>query len=384
MHILGVHNHYQIRGGEEECFKAEVGLLRQNGHQVDLFEETNDRVAQLGSLQTLLRTFWSGETYRTVRQRLTAQRYNVVHVQNFFPLISPSVYYAAKDRGVPVVQTLHNYRLVCPNAQLFREGHPCEACLQKSIPLPGIIHACYRGDRTASGVTAAMLMLHRLLNTWTETVDRYIALTEFARDKFIEGGLPADKIVVKPNFVADPGMGSGSGGYALYVGRLATEKGIDLLLRSWQTIGKTIPLKIVGDGPMRDQVIEATETIEGVEWLGRRSLAEVYHLMGEAKMLIFPSLWYEGLPRTIIESFATGTPVIAADLGAMSRLVTSGETGLHFTAGSQESLAAQVEWAAAHPHRLSEMRHQARIEYKERYTAEANYEQLMQLYHSLA
>lgn len=383
MHILEVHNRYQIRGGEDECFEAEVSLLRQKGHTVELFEETNDRVAQLGKLQTMLRTLWSNEAYQTARQLLTVQRYDVVHVQNFFPLISPSIYYAAKDKGVPVVQTLHNYRLLCPNAQFFREGRPCEDCLGKPIPLPGIIHACYRDNRAASGVTAAMLSLHWLLKTWTETVDCYIALTEFAREKFIQGGLPAEKIVVKPNFVPDPGMGSGKGGYALFVGRLSAEKGIDLLLQSWQTIGKTMPLKIVGDGPLSPQVAKAAETIPGVEWLGRRSLAEVYSLMGEAAFLVFPSLWYEGLPRTIIEAFATGTPVVAANLGAMSRLITAGETGLHFNAGSEESLVTQVEWAATHPEALAEMRQQARIEYKEKYTAEANYEQLMQIYSNL-
>ena len=384
MQILGVHNRYKIRGGEDECFEAEVSLLRGKGHTVNLFEETNDRLEEIGKVHGLVKTLWSNETYRLAKQMLTKHPYNVVHVQNSFPLISPSIYYAAKDRRVPVVQTLHNYRLLCPNAQFFREGRPCEDCLQKPVPIPSIVHACYRNSRPATVAVATMLTLHRLLHTWTETVDRYIALTEFAREKFIQGGIPAEKIAVKPNFVADPGVGSGRGGYALFVGRLSEEKGINLLLRSWQQIGKTMPLKIVGDGPMRPQVLEAAQTIPGVEWLGRRSLAEVYHLMKEAAFLVFPSVWYEGLPRTIVESFATGTPVIAADLGAMSRLITSGKTGLHFTAGSEESLIAQVEWAATHPQDFAQMRQQARMEYKDKYTAEANYEQLMQIYGSVS
>ena len=383
MQILGVHNRYQLRGGEDECFEAEVSLLRGKGHTVDLFEETNNRLEKLGKLRGLVRTFWSNETYRVAKQMLAKQPYDVVHVQNFFPLISPSIYYAAKEQQVPVVQTLHNYRLLCPNAQFFREGRPCEDCLQESIPISSIVHACYRDSHTATAAVATMLTVHQLFHTWTDTVDRYIALTEFAREKFIQGGIPAEKVVVKPNFVADPGMGSGQGGYALFVGRLSAEKGIDLLLRSWQQIGKTMPLKIVGDGPMSPQVLEAVQNIPGVEWLGRRSLPEVYHLMGEAAFLIFPSVWYEGLPRTIIESFATGTPVIAADLGAMSRLITSGETGLHFIAGCEESLISQVEWAATYPQEFAQMRQQARTEYKEKYTAEANYEQLMQIYGDL-
>ena len=383
MQILGVHNRYQLRGGEDECFEAEVSLLRGKGHTVELFEETNDRLEEIGKLRSLVRTFWSNETYRVAKQMLTKQPYDVVHVQNFFPLISPSIYYAAKERQVPVVQTLHNYRLLCPNAQFFREGRPCEDCLQESIPISSVVHACYRDSHAATAAVATMLTVHQLFHTWTDTVDRYIALTKFAREKFIQGGIPAEKIVVKPNFVADPGMGSGQGGYALFVGRLSVEKGIDLLLRSWRSIGKTMPLKIVGDGPMSPQVLEAVQNIPGVEWLGRRSLPEVYHLMGEAAFLVFPSVWYEGLPRTIIESFATGTPVIAADLGAMSGLITSGETGLHFIAGCEESLSSQVEWAATHPQDFAQMRQQARTEYKEKYTAEANYEQLMQIYGDL-
>ena len=383
MQILGVHNRYQIRGGEDECFEAEVLLLRGKGHTVELLEETNDRLEEIGKLRGLVRTLWSNETYRAAKQMLAKQPYDVVHVQNFFPLISPSIYYAAKERQVPVVQTLHNYRLLCPNAQFFREGRPCEDCLHESIPISSVVHACYRNSHAATAAVATMLTVHQLFHTWTETVDRYIALTEFAKEKFIQGGLPAEKVVVKPNFVDDPGMGSGQGGYALFVGRLSAEKGIDLLLRSWRSIGKAMPLKIVGDGPMSPQVQEAVQTIPGVEWLGRRSLPEVYHLMGEAAFLVFPSVWYEGLPRTIIESFATGTPVIAANLGAMSYLITSGETGLHFVAGREESLISQVEWAATHPQDFAQMRQQARTEYKEKYTAEANYEQLMQIYGSL-
>ncbi|HBL62836.1 MAG TPA: glycosyl transferase family 1 [Cyanobacteria bacterium UBA8803] len=381
MRILSVHNRYQIRGGEDESREAEERLLRDMGHQVEVYEENNDRVATLGTIQLASRTVWSAQTYRTIKTVLTEQTYDVVHVQNFFPLISPSVYYAAKAQGVPVVQTLRNYRLLCPNAQFFRDGRVCEDCLGKFVPLPGVVHACYRGNRAATGVVATMLTAHRAMGTWTNLVDIYIALTDFARDKFIQGGLPAQKIVVKPNFVhPEPEIGYGRGGDALFVGRLSPEKGIDTLLQAWERLDNQIPLKLVGDGPLVPQVTEAVGRGFGVEWLGRRPVAEVYELMKDAAFLVFPSQWYEGQPRTIIESFAVGTPVIASNLGAMSSLVKPYHNGLHFYPGNWEDLVEQVEWALAHQEEVTRMRHAARAEFEINYTAQENYRQLMGIY----
>ncbi len=380
MHILSVHSRYQIRGGEDECQEAEVSLLREMGHLVEVYEENNDRVATLGNLRMVPKTVWSKEAYQTVRNLLIKQHYDVVHVHNFFPLISPSVYYAAKAVGVPVVQTLHNYRLLCPNALFFRNGNVCEDCLGKSIPLPGVLNACYRGSRAATGVVATMLTAHRQMQTWTEMVDVYIALTEFARQKFIQGGLPAEKIVVKPNFVhPDPGIGEGLGGYALFVGRLSPEKGTDTLLTAWEKL-KGIPLKIVGDGPLAPQVTKHVGRLPGVEWLGRKSSDEVYELMGNAKMLILPSEWYETFGRVAVEAFAKGTPVIAANIGAVAELVESGRTGLKFRPGDPEDLASKVEWALTHPDMLARMRQEARAEFEAKYTAEQNYQMLMDIY----
>lgn len=290
MRILSIHNNYQIRGGEDESRQAEERLLREMGHQVDAYEENNDRIANLNRAQVAIRTVWSQEAYQTVRQKLQQSRSDIVHVQNFFPLISPSVYYAAQAEGVPVVQTLRNYRLICPNGLFFRDNRVCEDCLGKFVPYPGIVHACYRQNRAATGVTAAMLTVHRALHTWSEQVNLFISLSEFARQKFIQAGISQDKIFVKPNFVApDPGVGSGSGGYGLYVGRLSVEKGLDVLLSAWERLNAPIPLKIVGEGPLESQVVEATKRLSQVEWLGRKPLAQVYELIGEAMFLIFPS-----------------------------------------------------------------------------------------------
>jgi glycosyltransferase involved in cell wall biosynthesis len=381
MHILTIHNRYQIRGGEDECHEAEVRILRERGHHVEVYEENNDRVAALSNFSKITKTIWSQEAYQTVKHLLKEQPYDVVHVQNFFPLISPSVYYAAKAEGVPVVQTLHNYRLLCPNALFFREGRVCEECLGQVIPYAGVLHGCYRNSQVASAGVATMLALHRAINTWTKMVDLYIALTEFARQKFIAGGLPADKIVVKPNFVSpEPAVGNGSGAYALYVGRLSVEKGIDTLLKAWEHLSPQIPLKIVGDGPLADQVVEAAKRHSHVEWLGRRPMSQVHDLMGEAKFLVFPSKWYETFGRVAVEAFAKGTPVIAANIGAIAELVDSGRTGLHFRPGDADDLAAKVEWMLANPVKLAHMRQEARAEFEAKYTANKNYQKLMEIY----
>ena len=381
MRILAVHNLYQIRGGEDECYDAEVKLLTEAGHHVDRYVETNDRIASLSQPQVATKTMWSQEAYQTVKQQLNRQSYDVVHIHNFFPLISPSVYYAAHEQGVPIVQTLHNYRLLCPNALFFRNGSVCEDCLGKAVPYPGVMHSCYRESRAASAGVMAMLAFHSAKGTWLNRVDRYIALTEFARQKFIQGGLPAHKILVKPNFVdSDLGIGTGQGGYALYVGRLSVEKGLDTLLTAWEQLKQPIPLKIVGDGPLADQVIEATKRLPHVTWLGRRSMAEVHALMGEAMFLIFPSKWYETFGRVAIEAFAKGTPVIAANIGAIAELVDAGRTGLHFQPGNATDLAAKVEWALANPAELAQMRQAARAEFEAKYTAEKNYKQLIEIY----
>ncbi len=324
-------------------------------------------------------TVWNQEMYRRLQRLIQDEQPDAVHVHNTFPLASPAVIHAAKAERVPVVMTLHNYRLLCPAAIFFRGGRVCEDCLGKSIPWPGVLHGCWRG-RTPTGVVATMLTVHRLLRTW-EKVDLYIALTEFACQKFIAGGLPPHKIVVKPNFVSsDPGIGTHTGNYALYVGRLSSEKGLETLLRAWEWLSRKVPLKLVGDGPLAEDVRQAARQMPGVEWLGRKDLEEVYALMGDAAFLILPSLCYENFPHTIVEAFACGLPVVASRLGAMAEIVEDGRTGLLFNAGDPEDLAAKVEWLLSRPEELARMRWEARREYEEKYTAEKNYEMLMEIY----
>jgi glycosyltransferase involved in cell wall biosynthesis len=382
MHVTALlHNHYQQLGGEDQVFAAEAGLLEARDHRVLRYTMHNDQVSGLNPLTLAKATVWNGEVYRELRALMRGERPQVAHFHNTFPLISPAAYYAAKAEGVPVVQTLHNYRLLCPNALFFRDGRVCEDCLGKSVPWPGVIHACYRGSRPASAAVAAMLTAHRGLGTWTRTVDVYIALTEFARQKFIQGGIPAEKIVVKPNFVyPDPGSGEGRGEYALFVGRLSPEKGVDTLLEAWEQLGGRIPVKIVGEGPLEDRVAEATQKLEGVEWLGKQSGERVMALMKEARVLLLPSLCHENFPRVVIEAYAAGLPVVGGDQGSVAALISPGSTGLHFRSGDPEDLAAQVDWALAHPAELAGMRREARAEFEAKYTAEENYRRLMDIY----
>ena len=378
-----IHNRYQQPGGEDQVFLAEASLLESYAHRVVRYSTHNDRMADMNRLALAGNTLWNSSTYQELRALIRQERPRVAHFHNIFPLISPAGYYAAKAEGVPVIQTLHNYRLLCPNAQFFRDGGVCEDCMGKVIPWPGVVHKCYRGSRAASAVVTAMLATHRASHTWTEMVDMYVVLTEFARRKFIEGGLPTRKLIVKSNFVyPDPGPGEGRGGYALFVGRLSPEKGIGTLLAAWERLKGQIPLKVVGDGPLAELVASAARRYPYLEYLGYRSAEEVHGLLKGASVLIFPSEWYETFGRVAAEAFATATPVIAADIGAVAELVEHGRTGLRFRPGDPEDLAAQVGWFLSHPEEHSRLRSEARAEFEAKYTAERNYQTLMKIYES--
>jgi glycosyltransferase involved in cell wall biosynthesis len=384
MKILSVHNSYQKPGGEDQVFAQEAELLRGHGHEVVLYQASNDQVTGINPLVLLGNTVWNRQIHQELGDLLRRERPDIMHVHNTFPVISPAAYYAANAAGVPVVQTLHNYRMLCPSATLFRDGHVCEECVSRSIPWPGVVHSCYRGSRTATAATAAMLAIHNYKQTWNKAVSAYIALTEFARDKFIQGGFPAEKIFVKPNYLqADPGTGEGKGNYALFVGRLTPEKGIGTLLEAWRQLGRELPLQIAGDGPMAADVEKASAETDGVSWLKWLPRAEILQRMKDASVLILPSTWYEGFPMIIAEAFAVGLPVIASDLGSMASIVAHQRTGLHFQPGDANDLAKKVRSFLADPALASRMRANARREYESKYTAETNYQQLIAIYEHL-
>jgi glycosyltransferase involved in cell wall biosynthesis len=236
----------------------------------------------------------------------------------------------------------------------------------------------------ATTAAAAMLATHNYRQTWSRTISAYIALTDFARNKFVQGGLPSAKVVVKPNYLqADPGLGDGKGNYALFVGRLTAEKGIRTLIEAWQTLGSELPLQIAGDGPLAPLVEQSVETSAGISWLKWLPREAILERMKHASVLILPSTWYEGFPMILAEAFAVGLPVIASNLGSMSAIVEPGRTGLHFEAGNASELIDKVRWFQAHPNEAERMRANARREYESKYTAEVNYAQLLKIYQSV-
>lgn len=381
MRILTVHNKYKFRGGEDVLREAEDALLRSRGHFVDSYIKDSAEINGFGVFRAGLKAVWSKEAYADVRRRVREEKIDVLYCHNLLPLISPSVYYAARRERAAVVQMIGNYRLLCTNGFLFRDGKICEECVGKIVPYPSVKHACYRNSTLGSGVVASMQSLHRTLDTYRDQVDLYIAVSDFVKMKIVESGLlPADKIAVKPNFVGrDYGAGDGAGNFALFVGRLSAEKGLKTLLAAWEKL-PTARLKIVGEGPLETEVRRAAEANPNVEWLGAKTSAEVAELMGAAAFLVFPSEWYEAFGLVCIEAFARGTPVVGARIGAIAGLVEHERTGLHFEPMNANDLAAKIEWLLANPAHLKSMRREARAEYEAKYTAEANYPILMDIY----
>lgn len=365
-----VHNYYQHVGGEDNSFAIEASLLERHGHQVARYTRHNDELAGRSGLSLAALTVWNRTTYRDIRELVHKAKTEVVIFQNTFPLISPAGYYAARHEGAAVVQVLRNYRLLCPASNLFRDGAPCELCVPRSVKWPAVWHKCYKRSRAATGVVSLMLLAHKLMGTWSRAIDLYVALTQFARGRYIAGGLPADRILVRTNFLEhDPGIGDPDGGYALFAGRLTLEKGVMELLEAWAIAQEPRPLRIVGDGPMRSRVLERIRDMPSVEWLGQKDHNSLLSILGAAEFLVFPSIWYEGMPRIIIEAFARGVPVIAYDLGAAREMIDSGVNGLRVPAEGPFPLAEGIQWFQEFPVRLAEARLRARETYEAHYTS---------------
>ena len=384
--VLCVHNRYIQPGGEDQVFESESRLLAENGCRVEKVEaQTTYPSGLVRKIGAAVDCVWSRSWHQEFKTFLRNSRPDVVHVHNFFSVISPSVYYACKEEGVPVVQTLHNYRLACPAASFYRDGKVCEECLDQG-PFHAVRYGCYRDSKLATAALATMLEVHRKKDTWTEMVDCYIALTEFAREKMIQGGLPAGKIRVKPNFVLpDPGPRKDDGDYALFVGRLVDLKGVGTLLAAWSKLPKSIPLVIAGDGPFRPAMEKqiADLKLTNVDYRGRLSRQETLAAMKGARFLMFPSEWYEGFPVTIAESFACGVPVLCSRLGGMREIVDDGRTGLHFNPGDAADLAEKVQWAWSNPEEIISMGAAARAEFEAKYSAERNFGMLTEIYESV-
>jgi glycosyltransferase involved in cell wall biosynthesis len=381
MRILITHNSYQQAGGEDTVVANETALLKAHGHDVYSHSVSNHIIqSRFQKVATALQVHYSRWGQREAARAIQQTMPDIVHVHNFFPLLTPAIYDACRDAGVPVIQTLHNYRTICAGGLLMRAGRPCEDCVTGS-PYQAVLHSCYRGSRLGSLTVARMVAFHRKHRTWSTKVDRFISLTKFAKKKFIDAGFPEKLIVVKPNFtmgnnidVEERTVRTG----ALFVGRLSAEKGIGTLLKAFSAID--VRLRVVGDGPLLDDVANLAAANPQIESLGHLSSQRVSLEMAEAGFLIFPSEWYEGFPMTIVEAFSAGLPVIASRLGGMAELIADGVTGLHFNSGDEKDLADKVRWAADNPGEMLRMGRNARLVYEDKYTPEKNYQQLMAVY----
>jgi glycosyltransferase involved in cell wall biosynthesis len=383
--VLMVHNYYQLAGGEDDSFEAEADLLERHDHPVYRYTRHNREIKQMGRWAAGAAAVWSRRSRSDLRGIIRDFRPDIVHFQNTFPLVSPAAYGVVKQAGIPVVQSLRNYRTVCLNGVLFRQGRVCVDCVGRGIPWPGVLHRCYRKSRAGSAAVALMITSHRALRTWTSQVDLYISNSEFARRQFVKGGLPADKIRIKPNFVhPDPGPHTGEGEYALFIGRLAAEKGLLTLLRAWRSFPQK-KLVIVGDGPLKPQLEQEVlmNGLSGVQLVGWRPREELSGWLRGARFLVFPSEWYETFGRVLVEGLAAGLPVIAARIGAVEEIIEHERTGRLFTPANVDDLAAQIAWLSSHPAESGEMGRRARQAYLERYTADKNYELLLGLYRTL-
>lgn len=376
MRVLIIHNRYLQYGGEDAVVEAEAALLRGRGIDVQTYERDNRDIASVSSLQLAADTIWSSRSSREVGAILDRLQVDVVHCHNTFPLISPSVYRAAADRGVPVVQSLHNFRLTCPQALLLRNDKPCEDCLGK-LPWRAVVHRCYRKSAAQSAVLMTMIGLNRMIGTYEKAVTRYIALNEFCRQKFIESGLPAERIVVKPNFVDLPIALDVPRSGALYVGRLSREKGIHAIADAVRSLSATeVTLDVFGEGP--DAAV--LSGIDGVQLHGRKFPDDIYQAMSRSAYLLMPSIWYENFPRVLVEAFACSLPVITSRLGAMAELVEDGLTGLLVKPGDAADLADKIAWANAHPIEMGEMGKAARRHYELTYAGDVNFSRLIAIY----
>ena len=380
MKILTIHNKYKFRGGEDESRESEDSLLVANGHSVEQLVFDNSIIGGIRAVRAGLEASWSQSSYNLTRQRIADLKPDVVDIHNFFPLASPSVHYAAHALGVPIVQTLHNFRLLCPGATFYREGAVCEDCTSHAVPWPGVVHGCYRGSRAQTAAVAGMIGVHRLLRTWQRAVTTFIAVSEFAKGKFVEHGFPASRITVKPNFVLDPGSAGEGGDDLLFVGRLAVEKGIGTMLEAMELVNPAVRLKIAGDGPLADKVAAAAGRNPRIQYLGRVPQKKALELMGASRFVLVPSEWYETFGRVAAESFSRGTPVIASGIGAIAEIVEDGRTGFLYRPGDPHDLARAIDRAFAMEDGLAEMRREARREYERKYTAARGYGLMLEIY----
>lgn len=378
--VLIVHNYYQIPGGEDTVVANEKKLLEEHGHEVVLYTRHNSELRTLSKLRKVLlpiSTIFNVQTYRQVKKLIKEESIDIVHVHNTLNLVSPSVYYAAFSCHVPVVQTVHNFRLLCPGATFFRGGHVCEDCLSHGL-MCAVKHKCYRGSRVQTLACVVSIWLHRLAGTYKKL--NYICLTDFNKEKLLRlKQIREEKVFVKPNFVSkanDIVSFSKRKKQFVYAGRLDKLKGVDFLLETWKDFSaEDYQLVVCGTGPLEGWCKEYVQIhqLQNVALHGFVENKEARKIIGESKALILPTQWYEGFPMTIVESYSVGTPVIGSDLGNTGSLVEEGKSGWKFAADSKDQLCEALEKAKKADLELAG-------ETIRKYSEESNYKQLRKIY----
>jgi len=389
LRILQVHNHYSPGwGGEETVVEHEARLLRERGHVVDKFTTSTSALKNGSSLRQMLAVpsfLWSRRSYKEVGQTIAKFRPDVVHVHNTFPKLSPSVFWASHRAGVPVVQTLHNFRYLCANGLLLREGRRCEKCVGR-LPWAALRYRCYANSLARTAALATLNTLHWKLGTYRRAVDVYIALNDFTREIFIRGDLPCDKVVVKPNFVPVSELGLGARKpQVVFAGGISRSKGVHLLLEAWGIASLQVEgfnLLLIGDGPDRKELEQRYGQLPRVTWCGRLSQSDVLEHMAASRILVFPSLAYENCPMVLLEAMSVATPVVAANHSGLQTIVRHQREGLLFEACDPQALAAALQDALlADNSTWSGWSRAARRAQVERYSEDANYDQLIAIYH---
>ncbi|WP_432192850.1 glycosyltransferase [Streptomyces sp. bgisy027] len=388
MHVLVVHNRYASAqpSGENKVVDQEVELLRTAGHRVELFERRSDDIAARSLLGKAALPFlvpWNPAVRTELAARLRTERPDVVHVHNVFPLLSPAVLAACADAGVPAVATLHNYTQVCPPGTLQRDGRPCTECVGSAAPLPAVRHGCYRNSRLATVPLAVSLSVNR--RRWWSGVERFLCISAAQRDVLVRSGMPAERLVVKHNFVPDPDdRRSGAGEHVLYLGRLAQAKGVRLLMTAWDEVaaagGVGVPLVIAGTGPLEQEVTAWAAGRDDVRFVGLYDTAECRKAIARSVAVVAPSTWLEAFGLVVVEAMAAGVPVVAAGHGAFVELVEDGVTGLLHRPGEPGSLASCIRRIASGGDRNQEMGRAARRRYERGFSPAVGLERLVEEY----
>jgi glycosyltransferase involved in cell wall biosynthesis len=377
LRILIVHNRYRLSGGEDTVVATETALLRSFGHEVEEYYEANDSPFGVGDFPNAI---WSFHTTQRLQSVLRRFQPSVVHCHNLYYRITPSVYWLCYWLGIPVVQTLHNFRYGCVNARLSREGEPCELCLSKWGRIYGVLHACFQESYLRSAALGISNELHEVLGSFTVPVSKFISLSHYACSKHVLAGIPKRKLVVKPNCVyPDPGVKEQGGSFCLFVGRLESDKGVQVLLRAASLIPH-IPIMIAGEGPLEGEVRQAASTLRNLRYLGPVSHTQVLDLMKAARFLAFPSLAYENFPMTIGEAFSVGLPVVASRRGAAEEIVQDSVNGFHFKPGSPASLASSLRGVWEETDTLARMGAAARVSFEQQYSGECTSRKLCAIY----